>query len=196
MTGILASALVGFFVASNITVPTAAEALQVADVATSTTKALKEPTYTAKSFKVSMTAYNAVPGQTDDNPTETASGAYTHPEVVAARSVDLKDELPWGTVIAITKTGTTTPSCGINQVKGLIGYRVIADSMHPRKRQQIDILLDQGGGNQKNPALILGMCKGIEITVVGKIDIKDMPATQAELKAMIGKDTAQELARK
>ena len=40
---------------------------------------------TLPSYTVTLTAYNAVPAQTDSNPLETASGAYSNPEVVAAR---------------------------------------------------------------------------------------------------------------
>src|SRR3989338_7251362 len=53
------------------------------------------------SHTVTLTAYNAVPEQTDSNPYETASGAYSNPEVVAARSQDLRDELPFGTIVVI-----------------------------------------------------------------------------------------------
>jgi 3D (Asp-Asp-Asp) domain-containing protein len=89
-----------------------------------------------------MTAYNAVPEQTDGDPFTTASGAFSNPEVVAARSVDLKEELPFGTVIQIVPDASSSPSCGIGMVKEQLGYRVIADSMHPRKRNQVDILLN------------------------------------------------------
>ena len=36
---------------------------------------------TLPSYPVTLTAYNAVPEQTDSNPFETASGAYSNPEV-------------------------------------------------------------------------------------------------------------------
>jgi 3D (Asp-Asp-Asp) domain-containing protein len=142
------------------------------------------PTYT-----VSMTGYNALVGQTDSTPNITASGAYTHPEVVAARSVDLADELPYGTIIEISRSASSTPSnnCGYELIDEQLGLRVIADSMHPRKRKQIDVLLDhtkkvQVGKRKLNPAIALGHCKGVEIKVVGKIDIKKMPKTQAGLR--------------
>ena len=37
-----------------------------------------------------------------------------------------------------------------------------------------------------NPAVVLGVCKDIEIRVVGKIDIKQMPKNQTELLASVG----------
>ncbi|MBI5470032.1 hypothetical protein HY968_01795 [Candidatus Kaiserbacteria bacterium] len=138
-----------------------------------------------------MTAYNAVPEQTDSSPDRTASGAFSDPDIVAARSVDLADELPFGTVIMITHAATSTPNCGIGLVDDQIGLRVIADSMHPRKRNQIDILFDQAdkvkvGGKYVNPARAMGVCKDVTITVVGHIDIKHIPKNQAALRVSVG----------
>ncbi len=71
-----------------------------------------------------LTAYNAVPSQTDNNPFVTAIGAFSNPEVVAARSGDLASKLPYGTVIAIERAGADTPSCYYSKVQSQIGYRV------------------------------------------------------------------------
>ena len=190
MTGIFTTALGGLFVLSNVGLG-----------ATSTLPvAIEYPTYT-----VSMTGYNAVPEQTDSDPFTTASGAYSNPEVVAARSVDLKEELPFGTVIeVVAHNDTKNPNCGFAVVEEHLGLRVIADSMHPRKRNQIDILLPnektvRAAGKIVNPAVALGVCKQVDIRVVGKIDIKDMPTTQHELRLAIGlleKASAQPLAIK
>jgi 3D (Asp-Asp-Asp) domain-containing protein len=145
-----------------------------------------------------MTAYNAVVGQTDGDPFTTASGAYSNPEVVAARSRDLAGELPFGTVIRIERTAKDTPRCRFSQVESQIGYRVIADSMHSRWTKKIDVLVDENNtveveGREVNPGLALGVCTNVTITVVGSVDIKRMPKTQAELVRMF--DTAT-LARK
>ena len=143
-------------------------------------------------YSVSMTGYNAVPGQTDSEPLTTASGAYSDPDIVAARSVDLADELPFGTVIEIVPAATSTdPSCGVSLVQPLIGYRVIADSMNARMHNKIDILFGTDdivhvGGIDRNPARALGFCRGTKIVVVGHVAISHMPKTQAELKAMLG----------
>lgn len=141
---------------------------------------------------VSLTGYNAVPEQTDDDPFTTASGAYSNPEVVVARSVDLKDKLPFGTVVkfSVPEDGTKAP-CGLSSVEHLVGYRVVADSMHPRKRNQMDILFDAGktvtvGQKKVNPAIALGVCKNIDMEVVGRIDVRNMPKNQTELAALIG----------
>lgn len=141
-------------------------------------------------FMVKLTAYNAVPEQTDGNPHETASGAYSNPEVVAARSVDLKETLPFGTVVELTREGSDSENCRFGAVEHLIGYRVIADSMHSRKRNQLDVLLDAGTtvavhGKEINPALALGMCGDVSVRVIGTIDIKDIPETQEELRRIV-----------
>ena len=175
------TALTGFFVFSGVGGMTTDALMK--------TESLQAPTY--QTYSVSMTAYNAVPEQTDSDPMTTASGAYSNPDLMAARSLDLKDELPFGTVIAV-KHATSSLNCGLELVEDQIGLRVIGDSMHLRKRNQIDILFDasdtvRARGKQMNPALVLGMCKDVEISVVGRIDINHMPKTQAELKMMMGK---------
>src|SRR3989344_4435964 len=62
-----------------------------------------------KAFSVALTGYNAVPEQTDSDPFMTASGAYSDPDLVVARSVDLAKKLPYGTVIQLVfPEGATT----------------------------------------------------------------------------------------
>lgn len=144
----------------------------------------------ADSLTTKLTAYNAVPAQTDNNPMWTASGAFSNPEVVAARSSDLAYKLPYGTVIAIEHAGYDTPSCGYSKVESQIGYRVIADAMNPRISNTVDVLLDQHKtvldyGRLINPGLVLGRCGQVTIKVVGHIAVKDIPATQAELAQMV-----------
>lgn len=178
MTAILTNALAGILLIANAGTFTIA----------STTPAVAQkelPTYS-----VSMTGYNAVPEQTDGDPFTTASGAYSNPEVMAARSVDLKDELPFGTVIEIVSATSSSVNCGLPVVQEHIGYRVIGDSMHPRKRNQIDLLFHtdpviKARGRLVNPAIALGICKNVEIRVVGKIDIKDIPKSQEELRIAV-----------
>lgn len=177
MTSVFTSALMGLLLMSQAS----------AQVLPADTVAPEAPTYT-----VSMTGYNAVPEQTDGDPYTTASGAYSDPDVVAARSVDLKEDLPFGTVIEIVQhNDTKSPNCGFSVVEEHLGLRVIADSMHPRKRNQIDILLPnektvRAAGKVVNPAVALGVCKEVEIRVVGKIDIRDMPKTQQQLRLAVG----------
>lgn len=161
----------------------------IAGVAEEPSKRLATSKEAARTYQVSMTAYNAVPGQTDANPFVTASGMASNHEVVAARSRDMAAELPFGTVIRVERSTKDTPSCRFAEVEPQIGYRIIADTMHQRWVHKVDILLDQTDtvvveGREVNPALALGVCSGITITVVGTVDMTDPPTTQAELAAM------------
>ncbi len=143
-----------------------------------------------QTYGVTLTAYNAVPAQTDSDPLVTASGAYSNPEVVAARSRDLAKELPFGTIIEIQGPASPEYSCGYGIVAPIIGYRVIADTMNARYTNRIDILFNTksnyvlADGSVKNAAPVLGVCSGTRIRVVGHVDIRNIPKTQAELAAI------------
>ena len=145
------------------------------------------------SYLVTLTAYNAVPEQTDSDPSVTASGAFSNPEVVAARSRDLEDELPFGTIIAITGPATKGGSCGYGAVSPLIGYRVIEDTMASSTRfsDHVDILFStksnyiMNDGSTKNAANILGICPGASIRVVGHISLANIPKSQDDLAALV-----------
>lgn len=179
------TALMGFLLLSGM--PVHAEA----------PKALSQPSY-----PVTLTAYNAVVEQTDSNPFETASGAYSNPEVVAARSQDLAGELPFGTIIEVDGSNASKETCGYGIVAPIIGYRVIADTMNARYTDRIDVLFDtksnyiMADGSSKNAGMILGICKGIAVRVVGHVNINRIPKTQAELAAIVGGVTKKDLALK
>jgi 3D (Asp-Asp-Asp) domain-containing protein len=154
----------------------------------------------AKEVSVLLTAYNAVPEQTDSDPFTTASGAYSNPETIVAVSRDLRyGELPFGTVIALEYEGRSN-SCGFSKVEHLIGYRVVADQMHPRWEKKIDVLLNEDDhvliavngqpAKATNPARALGECRNVTARVVGKIAIKDIPETQGQLAAMVNRTLA------
>ncbi len=181
MTGLLATALTGFFVYATLPGATLAS--------TDGQGASVEPAY--QELHVAMTAYNAVEAQTDGDPHITAIGAYSDPDIVAARSQDLADELPYGTVIAVVADpDSKDPKCGLAAVHDLIGYRVVADAMHPRMKNKIDILFDTKpvsfGGRKVNPARVLGVCSDVTIQIIGRVDTAHMPRNQAELAAMMG----------
>lgn len=168
--------------------------IAVAGVAEEPSKRLATSKEAARTYQVSMTAYNAVPGQTDDNPFVTASGMASNHEVVAARSRDMAAELPFGTVIRIERSTKDTPSCRFSEVEPQIGYRIIADTMHQRWVHKIDILFDQHNtvnvnGVEVNPAIALGHCGSVTATVVGTVNMKDPPTTQAELATMFATPT-------
>jgi|JI8StandDraft_1071087.scaffolds.fasta_scaffold181783_2 3D (Asp-Asp-Asp) domain-containing protein len=188
------NALMGFFVYSNAVVAPAP--LPVTPVLEGTTTVAtidmveKLSALPPQDFTVSMTAYNAVPEQTDDTPFTTGSGAFSNPEVIAARSADLRTHLPYGTVIKVTTAPIDSNNCNFSVIEPQIGYRVIADAMNPRIHNTVDLLLDQTkvvtvGKRTLNPAIALGKCHEVVITVVGKLAVKDIPATQAELKALV-----------
>ena len=206
MTPIVVAALTGFFAfqgailsaqAGGISADLSAAALAKEDtpMKQSSPEAPSYPTYT-----VSVTGYNALPEQTDSDPSTTASGAFSNPDIIAARSVDLADKLPFGSVIAITAASSTLarqslgdggPNCGLGLVQDLVGLRVIGDSMHPRMRNKIDMLFDakdtiRANGRPMNPALVLGICKNVQIAIVGHVDVRHMPRTQTELAAAVG----------
>lgn len=145
---------------------------------------IQEPA--TSSYTVKLTAYNAVPEQTDSDPSTTASGVPSNPEVIAARSHDLAAGLPFGTVIAIYGPGKDTPSCNYNKVAHLIGYRVIADTTNARFTKRIDIELDAADkvivdGRSINPGIALGVCSGVTVKVVGHLPLARIPTTQAGL---------------
>lgn len=190
----LITALVGFMVLPvSAAAPIPADAQVVANATTSASASASSPVTKASAsptFTVKLTGYNAVPEQTKENPFTTASGAYSNPEVVAARSNDLAKDLPFGTVIAIERTAKDTPSCYYKKVNQLIGYRVIADAMNSRITNTVDVLLDQNDtvrvdGQDTNPAVALGMCGKVTVRVVGHVAISDIPDSQAELASLI-----------
>ncbi|MDO8593511.1 MAG: hypothetical protein Q7R59_01270 [bacterium] len=149
------------------------------------------PKAPAQSYAVTLTAYNAVSAQTDGDPLVTASGAFSNPEVVAARSRDLADELPFGTIIEIDGSDALKENCGYDVVAPVIGYRVIEDTMNARYTDRVDVLLNTKANyttmdkGMKNAAEVLGICKGITVRVVGFIDIDHIPETQAELSRLV-----------
>lgn len=176
---------------TEIAVPAAATSTLALHTSAAITRANTDDTLT---FSVLLTSYNAVPEQTDHNPSITASGAYSNPEVIAARSVDLASDLPFGTVVEISRAADDTERCHFKTVSHQIGYRVIADSMHSRKRNQVDVLLDPQNtvivhGKETNPSVALGMCSDVTIRVVGRIKVSDIPQTQEELRKMIEGDS-------
>ena len=189
-------ALMGFFVlAGTAYAPVNAEAT-TSEINPATIKvAVKEEVSLERTaetvLSVKLTAYNAVPEQTDGNPFVTASGAVSNPEVIAARSHDLAGELPFGTIIAVERPEYQDPlACGYDAVEHLVGYRVIADTTHSRKRAQIDLLMNQEDtvtvkGREMNPSLALGVCGDVTIRVVGRIKVGEIPTTQTELAEIV-----------
>lgn len=188
---LLVPILVGLMVLpASVMAPVALAEVKAPEVIAEAPSVLKSPEVALAPLTTKLTAYNAVPGQTDNDPFTTASGAFSNPEVVAARSSDLAHQLPYGTVIAIGRTYADTPACGYSKVEEQIGYRVIADAMNPRITNTVDVLFDHTrvvpvGARMINPGYALGRCGEVTVTVVGFLNLKDIPATQTELAALV-----------
>lgn len=152
-----------------------------------------EPTYVYPTYTVSMTGYNAVAGQTDDTPDITSIGLKVNPEIGAAASRDLiKTTLPYGTVIELVPGAAelATGGCELPAVDQYIQYRVITDTMAARHTDHVDVLFSSKhkvkiGSNTLTAARAIGWCKNVEIRVVGHVSIKQIPATQKELQAIV-----------
>jgi len=151
------------------------------------------------SYSVTLTGYNAVPAQTDSDPFTTASGSYSNPEVVAARSRDLAEELPFGTIIEVEGPAVPGSTCGFGIVAPVIGYRVIADTMNARYTDRVDVLFStkdnylMADNKTKNAGTVLGICASTTVRVVGFVDISNparLPKTQANLVALVTGGTA------
>lgn len=144
-------------------------------------------------YIVGITGYNAVPEQTDEDPFTTASGAYSNPEVIAARSRDFAEELPFGTIIEFAAPAERQQNCGYDAVSPEIGYRIIADTMNARYTNRVDILFATSSvysvsGGKRNASELLGNCRGVTIRVVGRLDGTRpyrFPKTQAALAALV-----------
>jgi len=147
------------------------------------------------SYAVTLTAYNAVPEQTSDHPFVTASGTYSNPETVAARSQNLASKFPFGTIIEIDSSSVSGGLCGYGIVKPLVGYRVIADTMNARYTDRIDLLFSTTtnyamADGIENASTVLGVCT-TNVRVVGFVNITNpnhLPKTQADLTAIVKGD--------
>ncbi len=198
------------FLSNSVLVPFQANAATVppsvitssstpAAVMTTLVNSVQEPITPPRNMSVTLTSYNAVAEQTSPTPWVTASGARSNAQVIAARSRDLADKLPYGTIIAVTGPSSSNngPYCGYDSVSHLIGYRVVADSMAVRMHNKIDVMFDAAstvplGGRMMNPAVVMGACTGVQIQVVGYVNPQHIPKTQVELAALV--ESSQHLA--
>lgn len=99
------------------------------------------------------TAYNSLEEQTNSEPFVTASGKTTRSGIVAL-SRDLLERFPYGTTIKIVDVrplpnlpngcGATMETVeGLETLPGLLpGEFLVADTMHPRKENQLDVWLE------------------------------------------------------
>ncbi|MCS7069076.1 MAG: 3D domain-containing protein [Meiothermus sp.] len=106
------------------------------------------------------TAYTSSVRETDSTPFITATGARTRIGIIAV-SRDMLRELPYGSKVLLEDLGT---SAGVG--KGRFNYLlqgrvfVVEDTMHPRKRERLDVWLPD-----RSTAIRFGV-RNLRVTVI------------------------------
>ena len=92
-------------------------------------------------LSVRGTAYNSMVSQTNDQPFVTATGRRTGWGVVAVSRDLLGTDLPYGTLVRLRDLGNFHSGRGAGAYQSLLDETVfvVEDTMHPRKRNQIDL---------------------------------------------------------
>lgn len=94
------------------------------------------------SFTLRATGYNSLVAQTDSTPHITATGTRTRPGIVAVSRDLLASSLPYGSLVRLTDMGTYPYGYAPGYYQDVLdrqGLFVVEDTMHARKRQQIDV---------------------------------------------------------
>ncbi len=105
------------------------------------------------------TAYTSSVRETDSTPFITATGARTRIGIIAV-SRDMLRELPYGSKVMLEDLGT--PNGGKGRFNYLFKDRVfiVEDTMHPRKRERIDVWLPD-----RSTAIRFGV-RNVRVTVI------------------------------
>ena len=93
-------------------------------------------------FVLRATGYNSMVNQTDSTPFITSTGQRTHFGIIAVSPDLLSHKLPYGSLVRIQDLGNYYTGRGYGHYQGLLdsqGLFVVEDTMHYRKRDQIDI---------------------------------------------------------
>ncbi len=93
-------------------------------------------------FVVRASGYNSMVDQTDSTPYITSTGQHTRFGIIAVSRDLLSHDLPYGTLVRITDLGNYYDGRGYGRYQSLLdgqGLFIVEDTMHARKRQQIDI---------------------------------------------------------
>lgn len=93
-------------------------------------------------FVVRATGYNSLVDQTDTTPFITSTGQHTRFGIIAVSQDLLSHDLPYGTLVRIKDLGNYYTGRGFGRYQGLLdgqGVFIVEDTMHARKRDQIDI---------------------------------------------------------
>lgn len=104
---------------------------------------IANPTYVLRA-----TAYNSMASQTDHSPHVTSTGQTTRLGIIAASRDLLGHDLPYGSLVRIRDLGNFANGRGYGKFQGMLDGQdlyVVEDTMHQRKRDQIDIWLDDRG---------------------------------------------------
>ena len=114
-------------------------------------------------FSLKATGYNSLESQTDSTPEITATGAKTKFGVIAVSRDLLSDDIPYGSLVKIKDLGNYYNGRGAGRFQDILddqGYFIVEDTMHQRKRQQIDVWFPK-----KSQALRWGI-RQVELEVV------------------------------
>jgi len=87
------------------------------------------------------TAYNSLTSQTDSTPFITATGAKTRFGIVAVSRDMLVDSLPYGSLVRLKDLGHYKTGRTAGKYNDLLAEEtfIVEDTMHARKRQQMDV---------------------------------------------------------
>jgi 3D (Asp-Asp-Asp) domain-containing protein len=91
---------------------------------------------------VRATAYNSLESQTNSQPFITATGERTRWGIVAVSRDLLDEELPYGSLVRLRDMGNYHNGRGAGAFQALLDGTdvfIVEDTMHPRKRNQIDV---------------------------------------------------------
>jgi len=95
------------------------------------------------------TGYNSHPNQTDSTPHVTATGQRTRFGIIAVSRDLLQHSLPYGSLVRIRDLGSYQSGRGSGKFQRLLDDQelfIVEDTMHPRKRQQVDVWFDSYAG--------------------------------------------------
>ncbi len=87
------------------------------------------------------TAYNSLTAQTDSTPFITATGAKTRFGIVAVSRDMLIEDLPYGSLVKLKDLGHYKTGREAGKYDDLLAKEtfIVEDTMHPRKRKQMDV---------------------------------------------------------
>jgi 3D (Asp-Asp-Asp) domain-containing protein len=91
---------------------------------------------------VRATAYNSLESQTNSQPFITATGTRTRWGIIAVSRDLLGEKLPYGSLVRLRDLGNFHNGRGAGAYQSLLDGTdlfVVEDTMHPRKRNQVDI---------------------------------------------------------